>query len=1107
MLTKLWGVADEVGLVVPSGVGGYLLLVLYLLVLLALLYHFRSGFRRLKRSKWRLVAGLGISALLLNQLFPSHLPTLTSLYPNLVTREHITLLAPLPYLLAGVTLHPAAALLVGLFGGLGRALGESHQFYDIFNVAFAAAIGSVLMRQRYAGRLYQWLRHPIVAGGLTQLSLAVLIGLSAAFSSELGFLAAVDLGIVVMLGNLTSLVIEGLLMGAVVALILRRAPQWGPNPSRVTTPAQRSLDQHLLANFASSAVILILLSVVMVYFLYTRTTTARLVEQMTFNSETVEARLPGLSRDWENTLAQYGGGAPLVEVNAKRQELARVTSLSSQFSEILLAQANGQVLANSGHPANSDSAVALSAAEATAVADALRTNSPTTAVAADGSNTISIITPVQDGATASEAIVGRVAVSSMNDVLSRLAIAGQGVSAVASGAVVDIDGNLLLSAGADVPAIWQPPADLIELPQKPVTADGDGIAYQHLDAVTGQRFFGYYTPLDGPERYGRYVMTTIPAAVVLGQSLWIVAPVTLLLIVVSGIFYWRFGRIGRNLTQPISRLIEKSKEITAAASSSTPVVPTVETTTRAERTDEIGQLSVAFSQMQRALKQRLDDLTLLLNVSHEVASTVDINQGMPAILQGVLRGTGAAGSRAVVRNPNNPYPLIFAEGPAAESLAALDRAIMKRVRQPGTEEVSFGRPEEICEALGIARSPVAALFAIPLRSQAKFHGVLYLGYRQPHYVDQTERNLLHTLAGQATVLVENAHLYAMAEGGRRRLAAILASTSNAIVVTDQTDRVLYLNAAMEKAFGLAADEAVGRPVADVSLPAELVDLMSMAKERPSRLELALGDRVFMADASTIVDRHGVVLGRVAVLHDVTYFKEVDRLKSEFLTGVSHDLRSPLTVMRNNATTLLLLDDLPEASRERVKKIQLGIDQMSGMVDDVLDLARIEAGVDFERRDVRVESLLREAADEQRPNAQQAGIELAVEVGANMPLVRADHNLVKRAITNLLANGIKYAPQSGRMTLRAEPQNGELVISVRDNGPGIAPEEQLRLFEKFYRAERPGIGRVKGSGLGLAIVKSIAEQHGGRAWCISQPGQGSTFYIALPLASPDMANAS
>jgi PAS domain S-box-containing protein len=740
--------------------------------------------------------------------------------------------------------------------------------------------------------------------------------------------------------------------------------------------------------------------------------------------------------------------------------------------------------------ANSDSAAELTVAERAAIDETLETNFPSMATAADNSNALSIVTPVQDGNSPPNVLVGRVAFSTVDDVIARLANTGQGDSASGSGALVDQNGQLLLSAGSGILPGWAPPADLLPLPQP---ANAPGVAFQYLHPVTNERMLGYYAPVIGE---GWLVVMTIPAAVVLGQSLAIVAPVAFLLMLVAGLFYFRFNQFGRNLSRPIARLIDVSKEMTAAAAASMPVASTIETAEHDERADEIGQLNVAFAQMQRALKQRLDDLTLLLNVSHEVAAAINIDQGMPAILQGSLRGTGAAASRAVVRNPNNPYPLIFTEGPAAESLSVLDRVIMRHIRQ--VDELALSRPEEICRALEIPTSPIAALFAVPLRSQAKFQGVLYLGYRQPHYFDQTERNLLHTLAGQAAVLVENAHLFAMAEGGRRRLAAILASTSDAIVVTDQTDRVLYLNAAMENAFKLSAADAVGRPVADVSLPPELVRLLTMVEERPARLELALGDRTFLADASTIVDRNGVVLGRVAVLYDVTHFKEVDRLKSEFLTGVSHDLRSPLTVMQNNATSLLLLDNLPERSRDRVKKIQTSIDQMVAMVDDVLALARIEAGVDFEYDDVRIERVLREAADEQSPRAEQEGIELAVEVRPELPLVRADHNLVKRAVTNLLLNGIKYAPNSGRMTLRAEPRNGELVISVRDNGPGITPEEQLRLFEKFYRAERPGIRRVKGSGLGLAIVKSIAEQHGGRAWCHSQPGQGSTFYIALPL---------
>ncbi len=127
-----------------------------------------------------------------------------------------------------------------------------------------------------------------------------------------------------------------------------------------------------------------------------------------------------------------------------------------------------------------------------------------------------------------------------------------------------------------------------------------------------------------------------------------------------------------------------------------------------------------------------------------------------------------------------------------------------------------------------------------------------------------------------------------------------------------------------------------------------------------------------------------------------------------------------------------------------------------------------------------------------------GIKLQVEVDPKLPAVKGDLALVRQAVTNLVSNGIKYAPDSGSMILKAEMLNGEVVISVQDKGPGIPKREQMRLFEKFYRVKERGTENVKGVGLGLAIVKSIAERHGGRVWCDSQYGQGSTFFISLPL---------
>jgi PAS domain S-box-containing protein len=482
---------------------------------------------------------------------------------------------------------------------------------------------------------------------------------------------------------------------------------------------------------------------------------------------------------------------------------------------------------------------------------------------------------------------------------------------------------------------------------------------------------------------------------------------------------------------------------------------------------------------------------------------MDINQGMEAILRGALRGTGAAGARAVILNPSGGYPLQFGEGPAARAMSALDRRLMSQLRHES--ELVLTSEEAIREALGLPESavlPIAAFIAITLNSNERFHGIVWLGYRQSHEFDQSERDLLHTLAGQAAVLVENARLFATAEGGRRRLAAVLSSTTEAVIVTDQTNRILLVNRAMEKIFELTSNNIIGRPVKDVIPASELVAALAAEGSRVRNLEIpSENGRTYYANLSNIYTNDGQEMGRVAVLHDITHLKEVDELKTEFVRTVSHDLKNPLAVMRGYTTMLPMAGEITPGQESYINKIQASIDRMEQLVTDLLDLGRIEAGVGLQMGEFAVPPLLEEIAADYWQHAHLEGVKIVVEARSDLPIIIGDRTLIRQAITNLLINAIKYAPQSGSIKLRAEATNGEMAISVQDFGPGIPSESQIRLFEKFYRVKQKGEERKNGSGLGLAIVKSIAERHGGRAWCHSKQGQGSTFSFSIPLQSP------
>ncbi len=1048
--------------------------------MLLLLYRLRAAavLRAMNRRQWLALGALCLAALALSQLLPLRLP-----WPDALLREHpatatLALFAAVPALLAGAALNIPAAVVVGLFAGLGRAVGQTGSPTDILAAGLVAGASAWLMQQNYSGRLFRALRQPVVAGLLGRLLWGILtvLDILAAMTPRMGLLAALDLGLFLGVYALVPLVLEGLTGGLLVTLSLWIAPHWRPERGLVPSPLKRSLQRQLTAAFLSFVAVVVLVSALLVFLLSARFARQAMAGQMAANTDAVAVRLGTLQGDLVAALA-VGGADPALaaaDANTRSAALGRLRRAAPQFSRVdYVAAVAGRTVNPAAVPTS------LTPAESALVASALAAGEARFGLLETaGERRVGLAMP-RPGSAGDEALLGYVAPTALDPMLADLPPTGG-----ASGLVVDEVGRVVLAVGPAQPsAEWAaPPAEQAAL----ALAGGRGV-YNARDA-NGARQLVYYAPVP---QSGWRVVAVVPQARILRAALGVMGPLALLLVAVSGLFVAYVAGLGRAIVRPLGEISQASRAIAGGGGLERPV--------RSQRVDEIGQLSLAFSQMQRALRQRLDELSLLLGVSNDVAATVNLGEGMVAVLQGVLRGTGAAGARAVIRNPNGPAPLVFAVGPAAEGMAPLDRAVVRRMR--AEEELGLTTPEELAAALGAA--PVAALFALPLRLAGEYQGALYLGYRQPHYFDRDERNLLRTLAGQASVLVQNAYLFAAAEGGRRRLAAVLASTPNAVIVTDQTDRVLLLNPAMERAFGLRAADAVGRPVADVLAGIEagraLAQRLTAGQDAAGDgLDLAAEGRDFLAGVSTVSTSNGQAIGRVAVLQDVTDLKEVDRLKSEFLDGISHDLRSPLTYMRNYVGLLPLPDD-PALEQQYVNKIAAGIDRMSALVEGLLEMANLRAGMRLQFDRVVVGEVLDEIAAEYASPAWMRGLRLVVEAQADLPPVKADPTLLRRALTNYVTNALKYASESGPVRLRAEARGDEVVLSVIDRGPGINPADLPHLFQRFYRGSQgAATERPAGSGLGLAIVKSIADLHGGRVWCESEPGQATTFCLALPV---------
>lgn len=1100
MPVELWGATTPPGFLLPQRpLVATILLLFYFLSTALLIYHQRKSLLGLGGRQWLVTILLSLAGIVLSQLFiipitaEGQLPPLVSTQNPRVT---IALFAALPMFLAGASMGIGPALIVGFFTGVGKAVWGAHHIFDPFYFALVAAFAAWWFTQNYEGRVYEWLRFPVVAGppSLMLFLLAFLPAFYAYASAEATWLAALDWSLSATGAQFLPLLIEGLVGGLVASLILVGVPQIRIVPKTLQPPPhQRSVRNRLVITFAAFAVILSTALLTVVFSLSVTVAERLLVNQMAHDAEAVSRQIPTFRSQTQNLLRQYSDSPVLLgdDEEAIEDYLGTLVRMAgAYYRHVILVDASGDIV--TFYPNHDqDEEPALTPFEAGAVSDALARGAPSMSPAQsiDDEAVLSIIVPVRDdGGDPAAALVGRIP----GIVLGDLVVGLQGTVGEGMGFIVDERGQII--AHADETAImspWSPPAEGTRA--RRFRVDGPGEAYESLSSETNARQLNYERL--GPDHPWRVVIA-VPHQVVLRLALEIGSPLIAVLAVGMLAFGFVLVYLGRGITMPLGDLVQASQRL--AAGDFDVSVPTA--SNDLHETDEVGQLSQAFERMRRSMQRHFNDMNLMLEVSHDISSAIDIQQGLPVILRGAVRGTGAIGVRAIVRNPSGPHPLTFGEGPAAASMAPFDRHIFSLGRQE--DEIGLTTPEQVRNGLRLSpgeEPPVQALVVMALVAKDRFQGVLWVGYRQPHEFSDGELNMLRTMANQASVLVENARLFSTAESQWRRLAAVIASTRDAVIVTDQTDRLLLLNPAMAKAFDLKPPEVLRRPVADVIENENLVRALTAREDRVRNLEIPLSDgSVLYASVSTIRSNDRQGLGRVAVLRDITHLKELDSMKSEFVSTVSHDLRGPLTFMRGYLTMLPMVGDINEKQEEYLERILSGVQQMSRLVEDLLDLGRIEAGVLLMKDHIDAVDLLEGVIHESSGHAATQGLRLILDADDDLPAVYGDASLIRHAITNLVNNACKYAPNTGSVTLGARQKDKEIVFSVQDHGPGIDPQEQVRIFERFYRVKTRENTSIKGSGLGLAIVKSIAERHGGRTWCVSQLGKGSTFFLALPL---------
>jgi PAS domain S-box-containing protein len=402
----------------------------------------------------------------------------------------------------------------------------------------------------------------------------------------------------------------------------------------------------------------------------------------------------------------------------------------------------------------------------------------------------------------------------------------------------------------------------------------------------------------------------------------------------------------------------------------------------------------------------------------------------------------------------------------------------------------------------LAERHLGALVAVPLIAEDEVVGVLEAIAPPGRAFDTGELDTLHIITGQLALGVSNARLFTRVRAEQQQISAILGSSGDAIIGLDAHGHVQVANPAAERALGFAIIDSVGKPLSEVTLNVALnaaVDNAIKAQQaHPVGFEIQLASGAYLfCNLSPIVDPAGRLTGWVAVMQDITPFKETERMKSDMILTASHDLRNPVNLTMGALDLLSKrTENFTTIQREALDLSLLGIHRIEALIVDLLDLERIERRVGLRLQRCDLTDITQTVVTELALPAQQREQQLEFEHPGRAIAVRGDAQRLYQVVSNLLSNAIKYTQSGGQIGVALRADGEQVQLDVRDTGPGISPEAQTRIFERFYRA--PSVATDdRGTGLGLAIVKSIVEQHGGRVWVTSTIGQGSTFSVSLP----------
>jgi PAS domain S-box-containing protein len=514
--------------------------------------------------------------------------------------------------------------------------------------------------------------------------------------------------------------------------------------------------------------------------------------------------------------------------------------------------------------------------------------------------------------------------------------------------------------------------------------------------------------------------------------------------------------------------------------------------------------------------QRLRQREFLLQVSRAITAQLDLTSVLDLVIDVAVDLLAGTVGLIALRDDSGALHVAAAPGLAHELWPAFSALLAT----PLDDRRALGA--RLQEVAANTRMPLRQVVALPLIFRQTSVGVIYV-FRAALNVAFTpeEQDLLKDFADQAAIAVSNARLYQSVLHDKQQLDAVIEQSADGVMILDSRWRITTFNRAMELLTGWPREEAFGRPCAEVLAIKDargnnvcLVDC-PLQRQPPAANPTAEGwvttrdGRQIYVRSNYAVQRGpaGEFLSAIANVRDVTEQKIESEMQNTFISVISHELKTPVSIIKGYAETLAR----PDANWDRatladgLQVIVEEADRLARQIGGLLEVSRLQAGgLRLEPSDWQLPAL---AAQVVQRFAAQAGARFAFEMRFpdDFPTVHADYERTRQVLENLISNAVKYSPEGGTIRVAGRAAADHAVVSVSDQGIGIPPEEQPKLFRRFYRVDNRLSRETQGAGLGLFLTRAIVEAQGGRIWVDSQPGRGARFSFTLPLATPQLVD--